>query len=42
MEVSECGVSVSVYDTRVDVLFVIICESFGLVQQTVFQHVVCS
>jgi len=42
VEVSECGVSVSVYDARVDVLFVITCESFGLVQQTVFQHVVCS
>lgn len=42
MEVSECGVSVSVYDTRVDVFFVITCESFSLVQQTVFQHVVCS
>jgi len=42
VEVSECGVSVSVYDTGVDVLFVIISESFGLVQQTVFQHVVCS
>lgn len=42
MEVSECSVGVSVYDTWVDVLFVIVCVSFALVQQTVFQHVVGS
>lgn len=39
MEVSESGVSVSVYHARVHVLFVIAGKSFGLVQQTVFQHV---
>lgn len=42
MEVSESGVSVRVYDTRVDVIFVVVGESFALVQQTVLQHVVCS
>lgn len=39
MEVSESGVSVSVYHARVHVLLVVVGEPFGLVQQTVFQHV---
>lgn len=40
MEVSEGGVSMGVYDARVNVLLVILCESLVLVQQTVFQHIV--
>lgn len=39
MEVSESSVSVSVDDTWVNIFFVIICISFVLVQQTIFQHV---
>lgn len=36
MEVSECSVSVGVYDAWVDVLFVVVCVSFALVKQPVF------
>lgn len=39
MEVSESSVSMSVNNTWVNIFFVIICVSFVLVQQTIFQHV---
>lgn len=42
MEVSESSVSVSIDYTWVNVFFVIVCVSFALVQQTVFQHIVSS